>query len=547
MRATDHTIFTTAMALWLWSVPVSSQVQPGSESAATYRMEVSAAELDSWLEFRGNSPFLRGQSAIDGLVLVKSLAERAVTDGREGLPTVRAALDRAAGHEALLRLRSHTAGLVAVTQDEVDALLESAPPAQIPRRIRLRNLFRRLPEDPTAAGEVRREMEAYRRQIHEGADFATLAERHSESETRWKGGLLGNVRPGTFRPEIQTVAESLAPGEVSEVLPTADGLTLLYCEAILPAVDRLPEDRARVVYDRIWRQRFQQRWRDLREKLLVRARITYVETAGTAHLGDDPIVVSFDGGHLTSSALGVLTGNRSQPSGIEAVRKSATQIEEFAIGQMAIRHLAELGQTPDRQACSEARWRRLQILASEQLAALVATRFDEPDPEEVRKHFDRNKDSFLYPELWSVSLIQLDMDPRDPREDVDRAAKLLRSLRSGEVSFEEAAELHSLHPSAERGGRIVGIPKARLTPIFGLDLARALNAVEPGEISELVTSEESLWIVRVDRIEDERPARFEEASSEARASLIQKRLDEHKQQIADEWLDRLEIRYAADS
>lgn len=75
------------------------------------------------------------------------------------------------------------------------------------------------------------------RRVAEGADFATLALRHSEDESRKEGGLLPALRRDAKHPIVER-AFALAPGEVSEVV-TVDGPAgprhyLIYCLRRMP-------------------------------------------------------------------------------------------------------------------------------------------------------------------------------------------------------------------------------------------------------------------------------------------------------------------------
>ncbi|PYQ11249.1 MAG: hypothetical protein DMF80_22255 [Acidobacteria bacterium] len=60
-----------------------------------------------------------------------------------------------------------------------------------------------------------------------GEDFAELARTHSVAANRTSGGELGVLRKGDLAPEVEKVAFALAPGQVSDPLPTAEGFRIL--------------------------------------------------------------------------------------------------------------------------------------------------------------------------------------------------------------------------------------------------------------------------------------------------------------------------------
>lgn len=64
--------------------------------------------------------------------------------------------------------------------------------------------------------------------------FAEQALKHSECPTAMNGGLLGEVPRGKLYPEIDAVAFSLRPGELSEVIESPIGFHIVICEKVEP-------------------------------------------------------------------------------------------------------------------------------------------------------------------------------------------------------------------------------------------------------------------------------------------------------------------------
>ncbi len=61
----------------------------------------------------------------------------------------------------------------------------------------------------------------------EGADFAALATKNSDSATAGQGGLLGTFHPGELAPALEKVAFATPKGGVSDVLDTDYGFQIL--------------------------------------------------------------------------------------------------------------------------------------------------------------------------------------------------------------------------------------------------------------------------------------------------------------------------------
>lgn len=134
----------------------------------------------------------------------------------------------------------------AVTRPFRAAAPGSAPPtapASGERRWRLANLFKRVPRDasPAERERIRDEVEALRREIEAGADFATLARTESDSTTAVRGGRLGTTTLESLRPELREAVAEMGPGDLSDVLETADGFTLLLCLGVVSPATPAPK------------------------------------------------------------------------------------------------------------------------------------------------------------------------------------------------------------------------------------------------------------------------------------------------------------------
>lgn len=72
-------------------------------------------------------------------------------------------------------------------------------------------------------------VEELRDQIQNGANFATLAEAHSECPSgKQAGGSLGWFSPGMMVPEFDNAVFSMEVGELSEVIETQFGFHIIY-------------------------------------------------------------------------------------------------------------------------------------------------------------------------------------------------------------------------------------------------------------------------------------------------------------------------------
>jgi peptidyl-prolyl cis-trans isomerase C len=89
---------------------------------------------------------------------------------------------------------------------------------------------------PEVKAEKKAKIDALKKQLNEGADFATLAEENSDCPSgKRAGGDLGTFAKGQMVPEFETVAFELKDGDVSEVIETQFGYHIIKKTATVDA------------------------------------------------------------------------------------------------------------------------------------------------------------------------------------------------------------------------------------------------------------------------------------------------------------------------
>jgi peptidyl-prolyl cis-trans isomerase D len=141
---------------------------------------------------------------------------------------------------------------VELTDDDVTSWYESTtdPRFVLSERVRARHILVKAAADaPEATREAaRKEADEILAEIRGGADFATVAKKRSDDgATAPSGGDLGVVERGKLAPALETAVWALTPGEVTEVVESPEGFSILKLEEHLPAGLRpLAEVRAEV-------------------------------------------------------------------------------------------------------------------------------------------------------------------------------------------------------------------------------------------------------------------------------------------------------------
>ena len=128
------------------------------------------------------------------------------------------------------------------------------------------------PADPS--GSKKEMASEIREKLAGGAEFDRLAQMYSEDSTNEAGGDWGWVERKTLNDELSSVAFSLKPGEISQIIPLDNSYYILMVEAKKPSIIKpLPEVQQEIVQVLVQQEKLkgQERWlQGLREKAYIK-------------------------------------------------------------------------------------------------------------------------------------------------------------------------------------------------------------------------------------------------------------------------------------
>jgi peptidyl-prolyl cis-trans isomerase SurA len=119
---------------------------------------------------------------------------------------------------------------VRVTDAEVDRFLEKEGDSLVKRReVKLQHILVALPDNPSSAQvtTARAKAERLLRQLHAGADFASLAAAESDGRRALEGGDLGWFPMSEVPTLAVDAAQTLAKGEITEPIRSPSGFHLI--------------------------------------------------------------------------------------------------------------------------------------------------------------------------------------------------------------------------------------------------------------------------------------------------------------------------------
>ncbi len=531
----------------LWQTACAPNSAEEETVVATYRDgEITAREYASWRSHqrrRGDSGPERELDDFATLAMTKVLAARAAERADEP-PLV---WELAAGERKQLvaALRRELSRTIEVPAAQIDAMLAERDAArEKPPKVRLRNLFKQVPVGASAEERrrIRERVEELRSQLVDGADFATLAAEESDSQTRYRGGRMGMVEPGNLLPEIERAAFALRPGELSEVLETERGFTVLLCEGVKEAWTMPVEEARQRIEQHLSRELGEERWRERRQQLLAAANPVYEPAVVRDSESPPEAVVARWGDHQMTLAELRWAAGRLRLGPLDGLddHRAAALLEQQVFQAVAAEDARSRDLDAGADFANRLHWKRLEALAGDEVRRWVAAELQHPTDEEVRAFYDENRERFFAVDRFLLSVIRWDPEPSALPEKVLVAEKLVAELRAGTEDFARTAQKTSEHPSAGDGGALAWRARSELAA-FGPSVFQAISSLEVGEITGPIRQDGQIWIVWLRDYEPRRAMSFEQAREQARKGLTRERMEALRNQLAGRLRDELAV------
>jgi parvulin-like peptidyl-prolyl isomerase len=150
---------------------------------------------------------------------------------------------------------------------------------------------------------------------------------------------------------------------------------------------------------------------------------------------------------------------------------------------------------------------------------------------EMKRYYAGHRDRFALPEEYLLS--QIFVQRRSPEETADaltKARQAMDELKRGE-KFEDVALQYSDAPNAVQGGRLGLVRQGELLPV----IERAIAALVPGGISDIIENAEGFHIIRVD---DKKPKQFR-SFEQVRYEIQGLVFEQKKEDMFQSWLTNL--------
>jgi len=122
-----------------------------------------------------------------------------------------------------------------------------------------------------------------RRLLKDPRSFPTLAQSLSRAPEASAGGVMGTFARGQLPPELERAAFALAPGQISEPVPTTFGFHVLRLDAKQPSRPPTLEESRDEIRSRLRREKVDGKIQQFVAGLMARAKVNHEAASSTAH------------------------------------------------------------------------------------------------------------------------------------------------------------------------------------------------------------------------------------------------------------------------
>ena len=150
---------------------------------------------------------------------------------------------------------------------------------------------------------------------------------------------------------------------------------------------------------------------------------------------------------------------------------------------------------------------------------------------EVREYYDANVEKFSAGEVANADHILVDSE--------EKALEILAEIKSGAISFADAAKKYSSCPSGQRGGNLGDFGRGQMVPEFD----EAIFTMEIGSVTETpVKTQFGYHLIQLNSREEAKPTPY----SEIREQLTEMLLNEKRREAYGRKINQLKILYPVD-
>ena len=384
-----------------------------------------------------------------------------------------------------------------------------------PEQRRIRNIFKNTAQLSSGdALEVHKKLEELRTLVINGADFAALAFKESDSSNRLDGGLIGSIRRGALSQEIEEIIFNLDEGDVSAVTRYGNGLHLFFCERIDEPRNLSDEEIRGRIRESLAKKMLSEDWKSLSNLWVAEAKFN----AGALNSVDtSAIVFEIEGHHsFTNAEVGEFLKSLGKFE-VASETEREDQIKRLIVS-LRSRYEYERNSDVSPQLRDLVDWMRRRLLAENELEREFKILGDFPAINEdvLRNTYESQREELISDPTFLLESLALRIDPEQLPSDTAR----LQALRDHIIANpdETMASFAKENFPATTLERIRVVPPEWQTELsirgIGRVQFRSFKELEIGEVSPIfrtIIGGPTLWTLKLHESEEPRQISYEEA------------------------------------
>ena len=507
--------------------------------------EVTQSMAEGWLNFlKWDQGKIDESSFIEGLALTLAWFQEAQKEGLMKDPKLQDLWVAEWGALCKRQLMSSMMAEIQIAPQDVKDLVAAGKYAGREEKVRIRQIFKKYPDQSDQAQKqaLVQEVKEIQSRIQNGASFSKLASKESDSQSRFREGLIGNVGRGDLDPRVEKILFALKAGEVSEPFLTKEGVMLFWCEKRIPAQARALKVQRQLAEKALKKEKFTKKWEAYIEGEKEKITILWERM-----LEDDPMTVlaKTEQQTFTRQEIGLRLANEvgetGDPWGELSKSKLQAQIEKLALDHLfsqrfeLIRaaHKAELGDF--------LKWAEIKFWSLKYLEQEVAKAFDKPNEVEIAAYYKANIKKYQRKPYFDLSLIGLYLDKENLRSQTNLSKAIEAEVTSGKLSFEDAAKKYSELASAKQGGKLGWVPRFRVAGI-GKEFLKVVDHIQPGQTGPWVRQGNVLYWAKVHGKQPARAMTLEEAKPRVLRKIANGKLWDLQTKVEDQWSEKIQFK-----
>jgi hypothetical protein len=375
-------------------------------------------------------------------------------------------------------------------------------------------------------------MQAIRARVVAGEDFGSLARELSDSSSRFRDGRLGWIARGALRPEIDRAAQALETGEVSSIIETKDGLTLLLCEGQKAPWSASWADRFEVAEDDLRRSEVRRWWAAVRETVDQEIQIVGPPCPPPSPSSGEQSLATYRDQTLTISQFESLVGGTVCTRSTDEV---GAMITDYFLALFATREATKRGLRNLPEVRTRVLWNRRALLADSRRLDWLASADWEPTAASVQSVVERSQGKLRGPDQVDLEVIRSPFGAHPTQQ-----ARQLSALAANQLEGESLSSLADRLPSDSSASyEPLGWIGMNEVASYGRPYWETVKSLTIGETSGVVEANQSFFLVRLRGRRQGAPLNDEEVAEVVRSGQLTRSraeaLEELKRTTARNW------------